>query len=437
MTVRERIGLLVGIGASVTVFAVSSGPSTTASERSTSLTPPPAATTPSNVGARLDEAVRTVLPDLPDQIREPLVRRYLESSPSGRAIAVHPPSGVRAIVSDKADAAEYALALCAFRAGHPCALIASGDDVRSPEVSGGWSRDDATLLRYAGLFEPDRVPLVEPETRTRADVMAYRSLKGPKAVALRPDALYIETASNQHAAEWHALEDCHHDPAHGTARCFLYAIGDGVVLPRWHDVPATPAVARADPPAGAYEQIAAIAGLVRSSAAHVIRFDYAKEPGHKAIAIHLPTGFTFRWGNAATAEQAERWTLEGCEIRFDGACVLLAVDQEARASDPRTARPKAMERVSYSGLFRLDRLPIAIERNEDVRNYARLPGERAIAIRPNRALVGVSRGQATRAAAERDALTRCNDPGDDPSPCFVYASGDQVVLPQRRTEVAK
>ena len=33
-----------------------------------------------------------------------------------------------------------------------------------------------------------------------------------------------------------------------------------------------------------------------------------------------------------------------------------------------------------------------------------------------------------------EALALCNDPADDPSPCFLYASGNQVVLPQRRTE---
>jgi hypothetical protein len=62
-----------------------------------------------------------------------------------------------------------------------------------------------------------------------------------------------------------------------------------------------------------------------------------------------------------------------------------------------------------------------------------LPGERAIAMRPNRALVQVVGGKATRADAEREALARCNPP-DDVEPCFLYASGDQVVLPQRRSK---
>jgi hypothetical protein len=116
--------------------------------------------------------------------------------------------------------------------------------------------------------------------------------------------------------------------------------------------------------------------------------------------------------------------------------VLLAVDLAARTQDPRGAKPTAMERVTYAGPFRFDRVPMGIERSSDVQNYAALPGERAIAIRPNGGVVKVASGKATRAEAERDALAACNNPVGDPSPCFLYASGDQVVLPQRRTEAA-
>jgi hypothetical protein len=95
-----------------------------------------------------------------------------------------------------------------------------------------------------------------------------------------------------------------------------------------------------------------------------------------------------------------------------------------------------MERVAYGGLFRLDRVPMGIERSAEVRKYAELPGERAIALRPNGGVMKVASGKATRSEAEREALAACNNPADDPSPCFLYASGDQVVLPQRRTEAA-
>lgn len=370
-----------------------------------------------DVAARLTEALRKVLPGSSDQARQGLIKRFVDSPPVGRAIAVHPPTGVRAEVSGNADAAAYVLERCAFRAGHPCALIAEGNDVATPDASGAWPRGDATLLYYAGLFEPDRVPLVKPDIRSRQDVVGYRSLKGPKAIALRPDALYIKTAASQYG-------------------CFLYAVGDGVVLPRWHNAPATPSSESSGPTAKEVEPIAVAARLVRVGVTRTVRFDYVKEAGHKAIAVHLPTGFSFRWNGAASAELAERWVLEGCQIKFSSPCVLLAVDLEARTTDPRTARPAAMERVNYAGPFSLDRVPIGMERHEDVQNYAQSTGERAIAIRPNKAVVKVVSGKASRVEAERQALALCNNPADDPSPCFLYASGNQVVLPQRRTEVA-
>ena len=128
--------------------------------------------------------------------------------------------------------------------------------------------------------------------------------------------------------------------------------------------------------------------------------------------------------------------LEACQIKYDFPCVLLAVDLTVRAADPRAAKAAAMERVAYSGPFRLDRVPMGIERSAEVRNYAELSSERAIALRPNGGVVKVASGKVTRAEAEREALAACNNPADDPSPCFLYAGGDQVVLPQRRTEAA-
>nr|UXE44780.1 hypothetical protein Hi04_10k_c377_00009 [uncultured bacterium] len=404
-------------------------------------TPTPVAITvpaPADLSARLTEALRKALPALSDQARQGLVKRFADSPPSGRAMAVYPPTGMRAEASGNPDAASYVLERCAFRAGRPCVLIAEGNEIAVPDATGLWPRrSDTTLFNYTGLFEPAMVPLVKPEIRARREVVGYRALKGPKAAALTPDALYIETAATQHDAEQRALDACSRDPARSDAGCFLYAVGDGVVLPRWHSSPETPALESSARPAKEVEQIAAAARLVRLAVARTVRLDYLNETEHKAIAVHLASGFSFRWNSAATAALAERWVLEGCQIKFNGPCVLLAVDLDARTSDPRTTEPAAMERVAYAGPFRLDRVPMGMERYEVVQKYAQLPGERAIAIRPNRAVVKVASGKATRVEAEREALAQCNNPADDPSPCFLYASGDQVVLPLRRTETAR
>ncbi len=396
----------------------------------------PSATT-GGIGERLIEALRTGFPTLSDQARRGLARRFLDSPPVGRAIAAYPPTGMRAEISKEpsdAAATDYVLDRCAYRAGRPCALIAVGTEVMAPDSSGAWPHREPPRLNYTGLFEPAQIALISGKERVRADIQGYRALKGPKAAALRPDGFYIATAPTQREAEQRALDQCVRDPARGDAVCNLYAVGDGVVLPRWHTAPATSSSEPSGPPELA--RIAAAATLVRITAARVVRGDYAKDKEHKAIAVYPPSGLTFRWDTATTPELAERWTLEGCQIMYDGPCVLVGVDLDVRNADPRTATPSTMERVTYAGPFRLDRVPIGMERTEAVRNYAQLPGERAIAIRPKRALVRVVSGKATRAEAEREALAACNPPEDE-SPCFLYASGDQVVLPQRRTEVER
>jgi len=408
------------------------------SQRQASPTVPASAAAPASpdLGNRLSEALRKALPGLSDQARQGLAKRFVDSPSMGRAIAVHPPTGTRFEAYGNPDAVPYVLERCAYRAGHPCALIAEGNQVFSPDAAGVWPRGDANLLYYTGLFEPDRVPVVKPDIKARPDVLGYRSIKKPKAIALRPDGLYIKTAASQYEAELQALEACMNDAARGDARCYLYAVDDGVVLPRWRDVPVTPESESSAPDNKEMEPIAAAARLARPALVRLVRFDYAKQTAHKAITIHMPTGSAYRWYSAPSAELAERWASEACQIKFNGPCVLLAVDLVVRAADPRVAKPAAMERVAYAGTFRVDRVPMDMERFEDVRKYTELPGERAIAIRPNNAVVKVVSGKASRAEAEHEALLACNSPADDPSPCFLYASGDQVVLPQRRTEAA-
>ena len=109
----------------------------------------------------MTEALRTALPGLSQQARTGLVKRFVESPPIGRALAVHPPTGTHAEASGSATnaaATTYVLERCAYRAGRPCALITVGSEVLTPDASGIWPWRTAALLEYIGLFDPDRLP---------------------------------------------------------------------------------------------------------------------------------------------------------------------------------------------------------------------------------------------------------------------------------------
>jgi hypothetical protein len=72
------------------------------------------------------------------------------------------------------------------------------------------------------------------------------------------------------------------------------------------------------------------------------------------------------------------------------------------------------------------------QKDSALTGYSKLNGPKAMAIRPNASKIAVGTGD-TVAEAEAKALAACNDP-DPAYPCFLYAVGDKVVLPLRRTE---
>jgi hypothetical protein len=78
----------------------------------------------------------------------------------------------------------------------------------------------------------------------RADVIGYASVTDPKAAALHARGVFkiITTAVTQRGAEVQALKACNDDPAsHKTeGPCYLYSVGDDVVLPQRLTAPLTP-----------------------------------------------------------------------------------------------------------------------------------------------------------------------------------------------------
>ena len=121
--------------------------------------------------------------------------------------------------------------------GKPCVLLAVDEAVQPVPPSGDWPRRDMPRAHYAGSFDPAQIPGLRPVTRDRADIANYHSAPGAKAAAYHPTGGRVFTvggAATQQAAEADVLNACNIDPTrHGVdGSCFLYAVGDQVVLPR-------------------------------------------------------------------------------------------------------------------------------------------------------------------------------------------------------------
>ena len=154
---------------------------------------------------------------------------------------------------------------------------------------------------------------------------------------------------------------------------------------------------------------------------------------HRAMAVQDSYRHYFvSEGHDDVASAAER-TLEGCQLRFAKACAIVAVDDNPSLE---TLVFKEMPRLGYSGEFDLSRIP-AISANlrsrKDVQSYFTAPAPKAMVIHPL-GFVFTSFGEQSPRDAQADALRRCN--GDTlragaEGPCFVYAVGNSVVLPER------
>jgi hypothetical protein len=163
--------------------------------------------------------------------------------------------------------------------------------------------------------------------------------------------------------------------------------------------------------------------------------DYESEKLHRAIAV-TSSKRTWRVGSRSSAESAAAADLEGCQLYYREPCILAAVDNEIITGDK--ASPSDMFRTRHSGLFDPDQIP-AIDnlarKRTDIASYRSQKPPKAAALHPwGRLFIAVGTGN--QREAEELALRQCNnDPtrkGRD-GPCFLYAVGDLVILPQRAT----
>lgn len=154
---------------------------------------------------------------------------------------------------------------------------------------------------------------------------------------------------------------------------------------------------------------------------------------HRAMAVQDSyRHYFFSQGHDDVTSAAER-TLEGCQLRFAKACAIVAVDDNPSLE---TLVFKEMPRLTYSGEFDLSRIPAIsakLRSRKDIQSYYSAPAPKAMVIHPL-GFVFTSFGERSPKDAQADGLRRCN--GDTlragaEGPCFVYAVGNSVVLPER------
>ncbi|HEY6255716.1 MAG TPA: caspase family protein [Xanthobacteraceae bacterium] len=355
---------------------------------------------------------------------EASAKAYLafQAAPGHRAIAagLNAAAGASTITTAYGEAtaeAAQAVALerCQVLVVDPCSLIAFDRNVVA--AASQLPVRDMSKLHYEGSFDVAMIPGLAGSDRNRSDVVAYERAPSPKAAAIDNAGKFfaVSAAKSQAEAEGGALAKC------GNAGCYLYAVGNRVVLPkRWHE----------RRPLG--NSLADVLSYAMISSAAKLAGDFGGWKTHKAIVLfpELPT--IWSGNNYSSGEAAERASLEACGLRFNTTCTTLVVDDKLVAKDPSSAPRPSMPRLTYQGPYRPEMVPLFDTLPQVARDYARMRGPKAMAIRPAGPKITAESG-ATLAEAEAKALAKCTDP-DSPYPCFIYAANDTVILPSRRTE---
>jgi hypothetical protein len=364
-----------------------------------------------------------------------------------QAASPDPPGLWRAFRRPTAENAETsALENCQINYRQPCALIAVDETLVPMPADRNWPRRDMPRARYAGDFDPVQTPGSAPALRERADILNYRTAPAPKAAAFTPVGGRVFTAVgavSQRAAEEASLNACDADPLRKDEKglCFLYAVGEHVVLPLRLSMPLT-AESTAPVSASLQEALAAPGSSStqpRREGQRVRGYEAAR--GRKAEAASPEAPGTWRTAMRPTIEDGEMAALEQCQVFFGKPCVLLAVDEVVQPVPANGDWPRRyMARAHYAGNFDPAQIPglrpVARER-ADITNYRSTPGPKAAAYHPGGGRLFTISGAASQRAAEEEALKACNsDPARNGADgfCFLYAVGDQVVLPRRLRE---
>jgi hypothetical protein len=427
-------------------------------------TEPPATATPSSeptsparshvtVSWREDLSARmaAAVPGLGGKALENATQAYEEGQAhKAQAASPVPPGLWRAFGRPTAENAEIsALENCQINYGQPCALIAVDGTLAPMPADRNWPRRDMPRARYSGDFDPAQIPGSAPVLRERADILNYRTAPAPKAAAFTPVGGRVFTvvgAASQRAAEEASLNACDADPLRKDEKglCFLYAVGDRVILPLRLSTPLTGA-STAPTGASLRDALAARLAVVLPNLNEKTRENRAREyeaaQDHKAEAAFPEASRTWRTAMRPTAEDAEIAVLGQCQAFHGRPCVLLAVD-EVIQPEPANGdwSRRDMARARYAGNFDPGQIPglrPVVRQRADIANYRSAPGPKAAAYHPGGGRMSTVTAAASQRAAEEEALKACNN---DPTrnvadgSCFLYAVGDQVVLPRRLRE---
>ena len=347
-----------------------------------------------------------------------IIHEYARSTFPHRAIAMN---GATLVVSPGPVpllAEVAALERCQVLQGAPCALIGSDREVApaSPPPGSKWAARSMARVTYTGQYDLAMIPMIDNPRRNRPDAAGYGDAPLPKAIAIGTGNIVFTTAAkSQYEAESNALATC-------GGGCFLYAVGNQVILPQ-----------RITAPRPLGKTIAEVLAYVQGGeqgTKHAT--DYAKAKEHKALVVFSEIGRSFLWPGQSTTNSAELLALEACGLLYNAACATVAVDDTLRATDPSGVERRTAPRLAYQGPYRPEMVPLFAVPPSEALEYARMREPKAMAIRPLGPKIAVATG-GTLAEAEARALAQCSMP-DSPYPCFLYAANQATILAQRHTE---
>jgi len=413
----------------------------------------PAGATASALHEQLAARFAATVPSLTPKVREEAASKYEQArAHKAQAVSIEPAGLWRIAERPTAESAEEsALENCQVFFGRSCVLVAVDGVTQPIPPDGNWRHRPMPRVTYAGEFDPVQIPGSSPVMRERGDIVKYRSAPAPKAAAFTPHdgrVFTVTGAVSQRAAAEEALRRCEYDPARAreNGACFLYASADRVVLKLRLTAPLTAMPTTAAAPASSLrellsERLASAAPNLSGSSREDHARAYAEARGHKAQAASPEAPGVWRAIERPSAENAEVSALENCQIAYGRACVLIVVnDAILPAPTDNKWQPQDMPRVRYAGLFEPDQIPGAfpdVRRGGDIVNYRSAQTPKAAAFSPSGGRVFTATAATSQRAAEEAALKACDaDPLRKATngPCFLYATGDQVVLPRRLKE---